>query len=99
LLILSPVSTLSASIGRLGFGVAVGVAKGVAVGVVRGVDGGVATVVEEGVAGGMAFEGEARLAGDDSLRPRFGEGDSIVKSLSVRGERGTTLGGGINFCA
>jgi hypothetical protein len=77
----------------------VGVAKGVAVGVVRGVDGGVATVVEEGVAGGMAFEGEARLAGDDSLRPRFGEGDSIVKSLSARGERGTTLGGGINFCA
>ena len=98
-LILSPVSTLSASIGRLGFGVAGGVAKGVAVGVARGVDGGVATVVEEGVAGGMAFEGEARLAGDDSLRPRFGEGDSIVKSLSARGERGTTLGGGINFCA
>ena len=79
-LILSPVSTLSASIGRLGFGVAVSVAKGVAVGVARGVDGGVATVVEEGVAGGMAFEGEARLAGDDSLRPRFCEGETIVKS-------------------
>ncbi|MCE2831148.1 MAG: hypothetical protein LW709_03625 [Oxalobacteraceae bacterium] len=92
-------STLNASIGRLGFGVAVSVAKGVEVGGARGVDGGVATVVEVGVGSGMAFEGEARLAGDDSLRPRFCEGESIVKSLSVRGERGTTLGGGINFCA
>jgi hypothetical protein len=45
-----------------------------------GVEGCVATVVEEDVTGGMALEGEARLAGDDSLRPRFCEGESIVKS-------------------
>jgi hypothetical protein len=84
----SPVSTLSASIGRLAFvvvvgaafGAAVGVAKGVDAGIAMGVDGCVATVVEEDVTGGMALEGEARLAGDDSLRPRFCEGESIVKS-------------------
>ena len=88
---LSPVSTLSASFGRLGLVVTVGVAfgvgmgvemgatKGLEVGIAMGVDCGAATVVE-GVTGGMAFEGEARLAGDDSLRPRFCEGESIVKS-------------------
>lgn len=80
---LSPVSTLSASIGRLGFvvavgaafcvavGVGIGAAKGVEAGIAMGVDGSVATVIEEGGTGGMALEGEARLAGDDSLRPRF----------------------------
>ena len=92
---LSPVSTLSASFGRLGLvvtvgvafgvgmgvemGLEMGVAKGLEVGIAMGVDGGAATVVE-GVTGGMAFEGEARLAGDDSLRPRFCEGETIVKS-------------------
>jgi hypothetical protein len=60
-------------------GVEMGVAKGPEVGIAMGVDCGAATVVE-GVTGGMAFEGEARLAGDDSLRPRFCEGESIVKS-------------------
>jgi hypothetical protein len=79
---LSPVSTLSASIGRLGFvvvvgasfGFAVGVTKGVEACIAMGVDGCFATVVEEDSAGGMALDGEARLAGDDSLRPRFCEG-------------------------
>ena len=79
---LSPVSTLSASIGRLGvvvvvgasFGFAVGVTKGVEAGIAMGVDGCVAPVGEESGSGGMALEGEARLAGDDSLRPRFCEG-------------------------
>jgi hypothetical protein len=79
---LSPVSTLSASIGRLGvvvvvgasFGFAVGVTKGVEAGIAMGVDGCVATVVEDRGTGDMPLEGEARLAGDDSLRPRFCEG-------------------------
>jgi hypothetical protein len=43
------------------------------------------------------LEGEARLAGDDSLRPRLCCGESIVNLLSERGERGTTRGGGVNF--
>lgn len=88
----SPVSTLSASIGRLGLvvtvgaafgvgmGVEMGVAKGLEVGIAMGVDGCVAPVGEESDSGGMALEGEARLAGDDSLRPRFCEGETIVKS-------------------
>jgi hypothetical protein len=52
----------------------VGVTKGVEAGIAMGVDGCVATVVEDRGTGDMPLEGEARLAGDDSLRPRFCEG-------------------------
>jgi hypothetical protein len=55
--------------------------------------------VATGVAGGMALAGEARLAGDDSLRPRCCGGEPTEKSRSERGERGITRGGGVNFCA
>ena len=78
-------------------GVACGVASGVACGVADGVACGVASGVACGIAVGVGLEGEARLAGDDSLRPRLCCGESIENLLSERGERGTTRGGGVNF--
>jgi hypothetical protein len=78
-------------------GLAWGVADGVACGVADGVVCVIACGAANGIAVGVGLEGEARLAGDDSLRPRLCCGESIENLLSERGERGTTRGGGVNF--
>lgn len=70
---------------------------GVVDGVVCVIACGAANGIAVGVGVGVGLEGEARLAGDDSLRPRLCCGESIENLLSERGERGTTRGGGVNF--